>query len=173
GVMSLYNHVASKDDMLDGMVDLVASEIQPPASGVDWKTAMRESAISAHQALLAHPWAGSMWSSGWPGPARLHYMESLLRALREADFSAETTYHGFHALNMHISGFTLQELNFSFDDEDLEELAAKFFREVPADEYPYLTEHAREHLSNSEHHDDFEFVLDLILDGLDRVRETD
>ena len=171
-VMSLYNHVANKDDLLDGIVDLIAGEIDEPSSGPDWKTAMRQSAVSAHQVLLRHPWVCDLWSSRMPGPERLSYMESLLRNLREAGFSKGLAHHGFHAVNTHIVGFTLQELNFTLDGEELKEAAAKFLHGLPAEEFPYLTEHVMQHIDGSDHDDEFIFVLDLILDGLEQVRDS-
>lgn len=94
----------------------------------------------------------------------------MLRRLREAGFSVEMTHHGFHALNDHILGFTLQELSFASDDEALGALEKKFFRDFPGERFPYLTEHATAHRLPLEERDGVEFVLDLILDGLERVR---
>ena len=171
GVMSLYNHVANKDEMLDGMVDLVAGDIEPLPDDGDWKKALRASAISAHKVLLRHPWAGSLWTTRWPGPARLRHMESLLRGLSAGGLSSELVYHGYHAVSMHIVGFTLQEQSYQFADQDLEQLAATFLEQIPADDYPHLTEHVMQHLNDEDHGDEFGFVLDLILDGLERARD--
>jgi AcrR family transcriptional regulator len=173
--MSLYHYVAKKDDILDGIVDIVLMEIDMPSREADWKPAIRQSAISAHEVLLRHPWACSLiLTMSRISPARLRYMESLLATLREAGFSPDLTYHAYHALDSHIMGFTLWEANFPADSEDLAALAAPFLREFPADEYPHLAEHIEQHLSESGHDDEgeFEFVLDLILDGLERVRGT-
>jgi len=172
--MSLYNHVANKDDILDGIVDLVAREIELPANGVDWKTALRLCAISAHEALSRHPWAGGLWMSDRKvSPARLRHGDAMLRTLREAGFSKDLTYHAFHILQSHVLGFTLQRENFPFDKEELKELAATFLREFPGDEYPYLAEHIEQHVDPSdEHQGTFAFALDLILDGLERLRDT-
>jgi AcrR family transcriptional regulator len=172
--MSLYNHVANKDDILDGILELVASEIELPASGTDWKTAIRQSAISAHEALSRHAWVGSLWMTPRKvSPPRLRYGDAILRTLRDAGFSKDLTYHAFHILQGHISGFTLQERNFPFDREKLEEMAASFLREFPAGEYPDLAEHVRQHMEpRPEHRGTFEFGLDLILDGLERLRDA-
>lgn len=169
GVMSLYNHVAGKDEMLAEMVDLLAEEIATPPTNTDWKSSLRAIAVSAHELLAAHRWAAGLWSSGWPGAGRLRHWESLLRSLNGAGFSEELVYSGFHALNTHIGGSALRELNLGFDNEDLDELAEKFFREVPADRYPFLTQHARAHQDEAAHTDDFVLVLDLILDGLEQA----
>ena len=113
--MSLYNHVANKGDLVDGIVDLVVGEIELPASE-DWEVAIREYAVSAHEALLRHPWACSLVMSPTTTRAartqRLRYMEWLLGLLRGAGFSAELTYHAYHALDGHILGFTLWQRSF-------------------------------------------------------------
>jgi AcrR family transcriptional regulator len=171
--MSLYNHVANKDDLVAGILDLVASEFELPRNGTDWKTAMRQSAISAHDALSRHPWAASVWMSARePSPVRLRYADAVLRSFREGGFPEDLTYHAFHILQNHILGFTLQELNFPFDREELKKLAATFLRDFPADEYPDLAEHIRQHVEPDEQHEGaFAFGLDLILDGLERLRD--
>jgi AcrR family transcriptional regulator len=172
--MSLYHYVAKKDDILDGIVDIVLKEIEVPSLEADWKPAIRQSAISAHEVLLRHPWACSLiLTMSRISPARLRYMESLLATLREAGFSPDMTYHAYHALDSHIMGFTLWEGNFPADTEDLAALGATFLRDFPSDEYPHLAEHIKQHLTESSHEDEgeFEFVLDLILDGLERVRD--
>jgi AcrR family transcriptional regulator len=174
--MSLYNHVANKEDIVDGMLDLVANEIDPPPppDDVDWKTAMRQSAISTHEVLMRHPWAGSLWMSPRKvSPARLRHGDAMLRSLREGGFSEDLTYHAFHALQSHVLGFTLYLLNFRFGGEELKEMAARFLRDFPDDEYPYLAEHIEQHTKPSEERQGtFEFGLDLVLDGLERLRDT-
>jgi AcrR family transcriptional regulator len=179
--MSLYNHVANKGEILDGIVDLAVSEIELPSTEEEWDVAIRKCAISAHEAFLRHPWACSLAMS--PGSARgahesrLRYIEWLLRRLREAGFSAELTYHAYHALDSHILGFTLWQLGHaaaarSLGSGDLAELAAGFVREMRAEGYPYLAEHAEQHVAapSDEGEGEFEFGLDLILDGLKRAR---
>jgi AcrR family transcriptional regulator len=172
--MSLYNHVANKDDLVNGIVDLVANEAESPAAGRDWKTELRRSAISAHEAFRRHPWAARIWmSAGGMNDDRMRHADAILRALREAGFSEELTYHGFHVLNGYALGFTLQELNFPYDREQLERIATRFLSSFPADEYPYLAEHVRQHLEpHDENRGAFEFGLDLILDSLERLRDA-
>ena len=172
--MSLYHHVAKKDDILNGIVDVVLDEIELPAKGAEWKDAIRQSAISAHEVFLRHPWACNLvLTMSGISPARLRYMDALLASLREAGFPPELTYHGYHALDSHIMGFTLWQGNFPANEE-LADLAADFIRELPADEYPDLAEHIGQHITGSGHGgaSDFEFVLDLILDGLERARDV-
>lgn len=172
--MSLYNHVANKDDLLDGIVELVAGEIDLALDGGDWKTALRRRVLSAHGALTAHPWACNLWmSTRTVGPARLRYSDAVLAGLREGGFSKELTYHAFHVLQSHVMGYGLYVSSFRFDGEDLEELAATFLREFPADEYPDMAEHIRQHVEPGDaRQGTFEFGLELILDGLERLRDT-
>jgi AcrR family transcriptional regulator len=180
--MSLYNHVANKGDLVDAMVDLVVSEIELPATSDTWDVAVRECAISAHEVLLRHPWSCSLvmstTSTRIARNARVRYMEWLLGRLREAGFSAELTYHAYHALDSHILGFTLWELGHSGaanairGDKDFADFAASFIRELRAADYPYLAEHAEQHVAalGDDGASEFEFGLDLILDGLERAR---
>jgi AcrR family transcriptional regulator len=173
--MTLYYYVPNKDDILDGIVDIVVSEIDVPSDGPDWKAAMRRSAISAHDVLLRHPWAcGLILSSAGVRPARMRYMDAVLGGFRKAGFSAEMTDHAYHALDSHIMGFTMWETRISAEVPDLKGAAATFLRELPVDDYPHLVEHIHQHLKERNPDDDegeFEFGLDLILDGLDRVRD--
>ena len=171
--MSLYNHVANKDDILDGIIDVVASEIDLPPAGTDWKTALRQTAISAHEALLRHQWAADLWMSRGMSAPRYRYGDTLLRTLREGGFSKELTYHAFHILESHVVGFTLHRQSFTFDSEKLDELAAQFLREFPADEYPDLAEHIKQHTEpRYQRQGTFSFGLELILEGLERLRDS-
>jgi AcrR family transcriptional regulator len=171
--MSLYHYVAKKDDILDGIMDIVVGEIDLPAKGSDWKAAIRQIAISAHEVLSRHPWAASLMFSTGDSPARLRYMESILATFREAGFSPDLTHHAYHALDSHIIGFTLWVVSFSFDPDDLPELASNFLRELPLDKYPYLAEHIEQHMEpGPEDGGEFAFGLDLLLDGLERLRDT-
>jgi AcrR family transcriptional regulator len=173
--MSLYNHVANKDDILNAIVDIVESEIELPSGGADWKAALRKTAISAHDVFVRHPWAASLTlSATGTRPARWRYMDAILGCLREAGFSAEMTDHAYHALESHIAGFTLWAAQLEVDAEELPDLAATFLRELPVDEFPYLVEHVHQHLKdrNPEDEGSFAFGLDLILDGLEKIRDT-
>jgi AcrR family transcriptional regulator len=173
GPMSLYNHVANKEEILIGILDIVLSEVELPAKGAGWKAAIRRTAISAHEALVRHPWAASLMLSRVL-PARLRYMEAILGRLREGGFSAEQTDHAYHALDSHIAGFTLWLVSLDVDDETLPGLAANFATELPEGEYPYVIEHLHEHLKDRRPDDEGEFAfgLDLILDGLERIRRA-
>jgi AcrR family transcriptional regulator len=171
--MSLYNHVANKDDILDGMVDLVVSEIELPSDAVGWKEAMRGRAISAQSVFSRHPWASALIDSRESsGPARLRYFDWVVGTLRRAGFTLEMAARAFSLLDSYIYGFGRQQLNMSpEDDTKPEETAEAFLRAIPADEYPYLREMVVEHAMNSAYDEsaDFEFGLGLILDGLERL----
>ncbi len=171
--MSLYNHVANKDEILDGIIDLVAGEFELPADVPDWETAMRGHLISAREVLLRHRWATPLWMRQGGGTARLRNGDWMLRTLREAGFSKDLMYHAFHILESYVQGYTLQQLNFPYKGEELADMAASFLQQLPADEYPDLVEHIEQHL---EPHDEgpggFELGLDLILDGLERSRSS-
>jgi AcrR family transcriptional regulator len=171
--MSLYNHVANKDDILDGIVDLVFSEIELPADRADWKSAMRKRAISAHQALLRHPWAPSLMQSRTkPGPATLRHHDSVLGSLRKAGFTLVMAAHAFSAIDGYVYGFALQQINLPLQSkEQVAEVGDNILRQL-AGEYPYLTEMITEHAMKPgyDYAEEFQFGLDLILDGLERLR---
>jgi AcrR family transcriptional regulator len=172
--MSLYNHVTNKDDLLDGMLDLVLAEMEPPAQD-GGLPAIRAAALSAHEALQRHPWAaGLLMAPARVRPARLEFMDALLGALRNAGFSAETTYHAYHALDAHIIGFSLwaSTHDFSLPDEIGDDIRAFLDRMIPVATYPYLHEHGNQHLEDGAYKDvsAFEFALDLLLESLERLR---
>ena len=147
--MSLYNHVASKDDLLDGMIDLVFSEIGLPAGEADWKTAMRQRAsLAPARSSSRHRWAiGLMESRTSPGPATLRHHDAVIGSLRDAGFSIALAAHAFSALDSYIYGFALQEASLPFDaGEETAELAQMIMAQFPADEYPHLTELTVEHV---------------------------
>ena len=170
--MSLYNHVANKDDILDGIADLVVSEIDVPGRGADWKIAMRKRAISAHEVLLRHPWAAMLIMSRFNiGPGMTRYLNATLGRLREGGFSTEGALDAWNTLDSHIYGFTLQELNLPFDVEETKQVSADVLTQLPADEYPHLVEVITE-IMRSGRDENFEFGLDLILDGLERILES-
>ena len=169
--MSLYYHVANKDNILDGMVDVVFSEIDLPPIGAGWKPAMRERAISTRQVLSLHPWAASMMQSRPnPGPALLRHHNWVIGTLRESGFSIELTAHAFSAMDAYIYGFSLQEETLPFDGaEEVAAIVETFLEHFPTDEYPYLAELSVEHIMKPgyDYGDEFEFGLDLVLDGLE------
>ncbi len=172
--MSLYNHVANKDDLLDGMVDVVFGEIDLPSAGGDWKSAMRHRATSAREVLRRHRWAiGLMESRASPGPATLRHHDAVLGCLRSAGFSIEMTAHAYSALDSYIYGFALQEATLPFETaEETAQLAQEIMEQFAAGDYPHLTELAVEHVLQPgyDYGDEYRFGLELILDGLERAR---
>src|SRR5947209_627524 len=173
--MSLYNHVANKDDLLDGMVDVVFTEIGLPPTGVDWKPAMRQRAISAREVLARYSWAiGVLESRSQPGPATLRHHDAVLGCLREAGFSIAMAAHAYSVLDSYIYGFTLNEQALPFDtSEEVATMGRRYLRELLGNQYPYLAEMIVEHAMKPgyDYADEFAFGLDLILDGLERVRD--
>jgi AcrR family transcriptional regulator len=173
--MSLYNHVANKEDLLDGMIDVVFGEIDLPSGGEQWKAAMRQRAISARRVLSRHGWAiGFMESRSSPGPATLRHHDAVIGCLRDAGFSIELAAHAFSVLDSYIYGFALQERSLPFHTpEETAELAQDIFSAIPADEYPHLAELTARHVLQPgyDYGDEFEYGLDLILDGLETTSD--
>jgi AcrR family transcriptional regulator len=169
--MSLYKHVANKDDVLDGIADIVASEIELPAIGGDWKTAMRRRAISAHEVLMRHPWATMLiMSRANTGPAMLRYVDATIGSLREAGFSYALADHAWNAIDSYVYGFTLQKLKFPIEPPEYAAAAKTFLPQIPAERFPYLNGLSRQVIDGR--HDGvnhIEFGLGLILDGLEKV----
>ncbi|PZF80432.1 TetR/AcrR family transcriptional regulator [Jiangella anatolica] len=139
--MSLYNHVGGRDDLLDGMVDAVFGEIALPASGVEWRTAMRARAVSARAALVRHPWAvGLLDSRGRPGPATLRHHDSVLGVLRTGGFSVAAAVRAVSLIDSYLYGFVLQELSLPFGGRDeLDRVAGDILGSLPAG-HPHLAE---------------------------------
>jgi AcrR family transcriptional regulator len=175
--MALYRHVANKDELLSGLVDVVVGEIDPPEAGVDWKTAVRRRILSARRALLRHPWASRvMESRAEPTPTVLAYMDSMMGMFRAGGFSVELIHHTMHAMGSRLLGFS-QEL---FDDTaDIDPRADADMWRAMADQYPNIAE-----LVEIVYHDEasvvgggcddqfeFEFALDLMLDGLGKMSD--
>jgi AcrR family transcriptional regulator len=166
--MSLYRHVANKKDLLDGMLDLVLAEWELPDGDGDWIEAIRASARSVHDALRRHRWAARLLMTGdHVRPARLRYMDSLLARLRDAGFDADTTYSVYHLLDGYIFGFSLWEIAYTTLPLD-EEAVTKLMQAIPWTEYPHLTEHRDQHMTEGPHREvsAFDVGLDLMLDGL-------
>jgi AcrR family transcriptional regulator len=169
--MTIYYHVPNKEQIIDGIVARVLGEIELPEPGEPWKPAIRRMALSARDTLGRHPWATARMMSGGLTAERLRYMESILGCFRAGGFTSYQTHLAYHAIESHIVGFTLWLAGMNLPD-DLSALVADVLQEVPADEYPAFVEHLGEHLREARDTDvgTFEFGLDLILDGLERMR---
>lgn len=172
--MSLYKHVANKDEILDGIVDLVVGEIEIPEPGSDWKTAMRKRAASARRVLRRHPWAiGLFESRGAFGPAVLRYVDAIIASLRAGGFSVEAAGHAFSLLDNYVYGHVIQEVSFEASKERGEE-DEPILEHLQGDEYPNLTELVTLQEANSvfDYDTEFEFGLTLILNALERHRSA-
>lgn len=170
--MSLYNHVANKGEILGGMVDLVVAQLDLPTDVTDWREAMRRRAVSAHQVFGCHPWLPMLLdSNGSSGPTTLRYYDWTLGILARAGFSMDGAARAFSLLDSYIYGFGIQQMNFSADEgASTEEMAEAILAYIPAEEYPYLhtmASHAME--VGYDVDSDFEFGLEIILDGLERI----
>src|SRR5271157_2677654 len=171
--MALYKHVANKEELLDGMVDIVFSEIELPSGDVDWRSAMRLRAISTREALKRHSWAIGMMESRHPGPANLRNHNAVMGCLRRAGFSFKMAIHAYSLQDAYIYGFALQERDTAFETPDSAgEAAQRRARTVDAlQDYPYLVEIAAKlPASKYDNAEEFAWGLELILDGLERVR---
>jgi AcrR family transcriptional regulator len=171
--MSLYHHVAGKDAILDGLVDVVFGEIELPSGEEGWREAMRRRAVSARAALRRHPWATALMESrSTPGPANLRHHDAVLGVLRNAGFSVELAAHAYSLLDAYIYGFALQESSLPFDTpEETAQVASLIMDGFPTDAFPYLTEIAVEHVLRPgyDYGNEYRFGLGLILDGLERA----
>lgn len=170
--MSVYHHVANKDEILDGIVDLVFSEIELPSAAGDWRSEIRRRAASAREVLRRHSWAiGLMESRTTPGPATLRHHDAVLATLRRAGFTVEMTAHAYALLDSYVYGFALQEAALPFKGPDTAgDIAESIMQQFPAGEYPYLVEMATEYILQPGYDfgDEFEFGLGVILDALTR-----
>ena len=170
--MSLYKHVANKDEILDGIVELVVGEIEIPSEGADWRDAMRRRAISAREVLNRHSWAiGLLEARGSMGRTALRYLDAILGNLRSAGFSIENAAHAFWLLDSFVYGHVIQETSVSFStSEEMAESAGSVLEQVTANQYPHLAELGEHALRSSYSVDsEFEFGLDLILEALEQT----
>ena len=176
GTMSLYHHVGNKEELLDGMVDLVFAEIHLPESPGDWQAAMRAMAVSAREALARHPWAITLMESRTtPGPANLRHREAVTASLRRAGFSVQMATHANWLLDSYIYGHALQEATLAFADAgELGDMIQEvFLPQLPPEEYPYLNESATVLMeSGYDPAGEFTYGLDLILAALEHARSS-
>lgn len=172
--MALYHHFANKEDLVNGMVDLVFGEIELPASAGNWRTAMRQRAIAVRDALLRHRWAiGLMESRRRPGIANLRHHDAVIGSLRAGGFDIAMAAHAYSLLDSYIYGFALTKMNLPFESsDDIAEVAQSMLEPFTPDEFPNMVEILTDHVMKPgyNHGDEFEYGLDLILDGLEMVR---
>jgi AcrR family transcriptional regulator len=167
--MSLYYHVANKDDIMGGILGLAMGEVELPPAEVEWKEALRRTATSMHDVFQRHPWAAPlMMSPRRVSDARIRWMDAVLGRLRQAGFSANQTYHAYHALDSHITGSTLWQSGYAAALRNTTTTALDFLNSLPQGAYPYLVEHVHEHLAGPDDISEFEFGLGLILDSLEQ-----
>ena len=174
--MSLYNHVADKEDLLDGIIDALFTEVDLPVGALDWKATMRQRAISLRTVLNRHPWAIGQMGRRTPGPATLRHHDAVIGHFLDAGFSLQLVAHAISALDGYIYGFTLQERNLAFGTpEETAELAKAFLQQFPSQEYPRLATFTVEHVLQPgyDYGQEYEFGLDLILDGLERAHNQE
>jgi AcrR family transcriptional regulator len=173
--MAIYHHFTNKDEVLDGIIDLVFGEIDLPVAGADWTTAMRRRGISLRDVLARHRWAiGLMESRTNPGPANLRHHDAVLGNLRAGGFDIVLAAHAYSLLDSYIYGFALTKMNLPFDASTVGEVAESMLQPFPLDEYPHLLEILTEVVMKPgyDYGNEFEYGLELILDGLERVRDA-
>jgi len=181
--MSLYNYVANKDEMIEGMIDLIVGEIELPKPGDDWKRGMRRRARSAHHVLLRHPWAAALIeSSENPGPMRLRYFDAVLASLLDGGFPVALAYHAFLIMDSYIYGFALQEINWPYAGDERGEKVEELQSDFPAADFPHIAQvmgyvvdrdakRARSKkpiTRENAYAKEFVYGFDLILEGLER-----
>lgn len=174
GAMSLYHYVASKDDLLDAMIDVVFQEIDLPPADTDWRSAMRQESMSAQKVLARHPWAIALMESRTsPGPANLRHREAVTACLRGAGFSVLTATHANWILNSYVYGYALQSASLPFETaaELAEMTEGVYLPQLPTDQFPYLAESAAGLVAAGyDPAEEFAFGLDLVLDALEPLR---
>jgi AcrR family transcriptional regulator len=173
--MTIYHYMASKEAIVDGMVDRVFAEIDRPPTDTDWKTAMRQRALSARAVLAPHLWATPLMESRTnPGPETLAHHDAVIGCLRRSGFSIEMTAHAYALIDTLIHGFALQAANLpATEGDDIASLARSIIDPLPQREYPYLMELTAEHILQPgyDFSAEFEFGLDLILEGLEAAAQ--
>lgn len=177
GAMTIYHHVPSKEEIIDGMVEIVFAEVEKPPADVDWKMAVRQRCISARHVLKRHPWAAALMESRMsPGPANLSHHDAVIGCLRSGGLSIQMTAHAYAILDSFIYGFAFEEAVLpSGGGEEFAKIAELTAAHFPSKEYPYLAELTFEHVLQPGYNfgDSFEFGLDLIIDGLARAADAE
>jgi AcrR family transcriptional regulator len=168
---SLYHHVSGKDEILDGLVDMVSAEIEIPSRTDGWRPAIRQRAHNTRAVLRRHPWAVALMASRTtPGPATLRLLEAGIASFREGDFSVEAAAHAISAVDSYVHGFVLQEVNLPFRDQsELAAMTGAIMDQFPRADFPYLFELTIEHVLQPGYNygNEFDVGLEVVLDGVD------
>ena len=169
--MALYRHVANREDLIDAMIDAVFGEVVLPSGGADWRTAMRERAVSLRDVLARHRWAiGLMESRGHPGPANLRHHDAVIGKLRSAGFEIAMVAHAYSMLDSYIYGFAMTQATVPYETPaGMGAMAESMFDPFPPNEYPNLAEFVNKHVMKAgyEYADEYEYGLDRILDAIE------
>ena len=165
GAMTLYTYIDNKADLLAGMVDMVAAEIETPAPLTPWKEAITTIAKSTRRTIGKHPWVGPFWANA-PGDAKMDHQEAILRIFRQAGFSVADSCKGYHAVTLHAVGFALQAMHYPTQPNSLKAAAGEFLENADHQRYPFFVEHVQYHFDFPDAGGEFEFVLDAILNSL-------
>lgn len=164
-VMSLYNHIANKQDLLRAMVEHVASEIELAGPEVDWKTAIRSQAIDTKEMFAEHPWVVGLWVSTIPGPVRFDQMEWTLATLARSGLDDRQAHNAFHAIGNHVVGYMLSNISMPGNDDDIEQVLQEVMDVLDPERHAHVLEHIEQH-ANGDSGPSFELVLDLLIDGI-------
>jgi AcrR family transcriptional regulator len=173
--MAVYHHLRGKEEILDGLVDMVFAEIEDPRPGGDWREELAARCHSARSVLRKHPWViGLMESRTNPGPATVKHHDAVIGTLRRGGFSVALTAHAYALIDSYLYGFAVQEAGLPFEADTVDEIAEEVISALPAEQYPHFVELTVEHVLQPGYDfaDEFDFGLSLILDGLEARRQA-
>lgn len=173
--MAVYHHLRGKEEILDGLVDMVFAEIEDPRPGGDWREELAARCHSARSVLRKHPWViGLMESRTNPGPATVKHHDAVIGTLRRGGFSVALTAHAYALIDSYLYGFAVQEAGLPFEADTVDEIAEQVISALPAEQYPHFVELTVEHVLQPGYDfaDEFDFGLSLILDGLEARRQA-
>ncbi len=171
GTMSLYNHIHNKDDLLEEMVDFILTKLSYPTKRGTWKRQLKKLLLDTHEILLAHTWAPGLWLKTMPKKNRINFMNKVLEILSQSNLTEDARFRGYCAITMHLIGFTMQEIAYQkVLGDNMENIALEFAKSLPSD-CIFLSEYIHMRIEKKMNNKDFEFVLDLILNGLEATSE--
>lgn len=172
--MTLYSYVANKHAILDGMVDIVFGEIDPPPTDLPWRPAMRHRCVSARDVLRRHPWAVPLMESRTsPGPRTLHHHDAVLGCLRAGGLPTPVVAHAYAIVDAFVYGFAVQEASLPGGGvgDEWDAVTGNIAAQLPADQFPHLAAFTTEHVLQPDYDfgNSFDVGLDLVLDGIERL----